>query len=73
MHVLVYMTERQFRSVVHNLKMGEEQLLYNVLFWYMDYYAMSQKNTLTNYQVICLPFTRSDPFLSNRRYIQSFI
>lgn len=41
MHVLVYMMERQFRSVVHILKMGEEQLLYNVLFWYMDYYAMS--------------------------------
>lgn len=73
MHVLVYMTERQFRSVVHILKMGEEQLLYNVVFWYMDYYTMSQKNTLTNYQVICLPFTRSHPFLSNRRYIQSFI
>lgn len=41
MHVLVYMTERQFKSVVCMLKTGEEQLLYNVLFWYMDYYAMS--------------------------------
>lgn len=43
MHVLVYMTERQFKSVVCMLKTGEEQLLYNVLFWYMDYYAMSLK------------------------------
>lgn len=41
MHVFVYMTERQFRSVVHILKMGEEQLLYYVLFWYMDYDALS--------------------------------
>lgn len=60
MHVLVHMTERQFRSVVCTLKTGEDQLRYNVFFWYMDYYAMSSKNALTNYQVSCLPFTRSD-------------
>lgn len=41
MHVLAYMTERQFRSVVCILKTCEEQLVYNVLFWYMDFYAMS--------------------------------
>lgn len=41
MHVFVYMTERHIRSVAHILKTGEEQLLHNVLFWYMDYDAMS--------------------------------
>lgn len=37
MHVLVYMTEWQFKSMIRILKTGEEQLLYNVLFRYMDY------------------------------------
>lgn len=40
-HACFSLHDRQFRSVVHILKMGEEQLLYHVLFWYMDYYAMS--------------------------------
>lgn len=43
MRVLVYMMERQFRSVVSILKTDEEQLLYNVLFWYMDYKAVSKE------------------------------
>lgn len=39
MHVLVCMTvvEWQFKSVICLLEIGEEQLLYNVLFQYMDY------------------------------------
>jgi len=37
MHVLVCMRELQFKSVIRIAKTGEEQLLYNVLFQYMDY------------------------------------
>lgn len=37
MHVLVYVTEWHFKSVICIPKTGEKQLLYNVLFRYMDY------------------------------------
>lgn len=66
MHVLVYATEWHFKSVTYipkkQLKSNCSTMFYFCI-WIIKLFCKLKKNPLTNYLVICLPFTELDPFL----------